>query len=98
MVNYTRKITRVLMEQRELLTEIDATLDQLIENAAAMQEVDDNAHLAEALTKTQESLLARLLHLDTFLDKAPPSYQEKRALLSELSRSPKRRKRRSLFS
>lgn len=81
------------MRRHELLTEIDATLDQLIENAAAMQEVQEGTLLAKALHKTQESLLARLLHLDGFLDQAPKSYQDKRTLLSELSRTPFTRRR-----
>ncbi|MCB1109895.1 MAG: hypothetical protein KDK64_02850 [Chlamydiia bacterium] len=81
------------MNRRELLTEIDATLDRLIENAAALQDVPSDSHLAEALQKTQESLLAHLLHLDTFLDQSPQSCQDKRALLSALSRAPTARRK-----
>lgn len=56
---------------RELiLTEMDQTLDQLITHAKTVQKVPAsklNAHELEALQKTQESLLAHLMHLDQAL-------------------------------
>jgi hypothetical protein len=54
-----------------ILADIDATLDQLIDNAEAMRTVSRETlseFEIESLQKTQESLLARLLHMDTLLD------------------------------
>lgn len=60
----------------EILLEIDSTLDQLIENAEAIQ----SANLQElsemelsAFQKTQESLLHHLLHMDAFLEEKKKS-------------------------
>jgi len=83
------------MNRREILNEIDATLDQLIKNAAALKDVADDTHLSAALHKTQESLLAHLVHLDDFLDAPPKAHSIKRALLSELSQKPTTRRKRS---
>lgn len=93
--NYTKKLTRIFMNRREILNEIDATLDQLIKNAAALKDVADDTHLSAALHKTQESLLAHLVHLDDFLDKPPKAHNIKRALLSELSQKPTTSRKRS---
>ena len=81
------------MERREILNEIDATLDQLIKNAAALNEVTSNPLYqteVDALQKMQESLLARLLHLDGFLkeksqNKTERSIYDKLTIFSELS-------------
>jgi hypothetical protein len=81
------------MERREILNEIDATLDQLIKNAAALNEVTSNPLYqteVDALQKMQESLLARLLHLDGFLEeksqnKTERSIYDKLTIFSELS-------------
>ena len=55
------------MFAKEVLNEMDATLDQLIQNAKALQGVDMQ-YLSEieidAFQKTQESLLHHLLHMD----------------------------------
>lgn len=87
------------MKRREVLNEIDETLDQLIKNAAALKEVSSDPlfkHETEALQKTQESLLARLIHLDQFLeDKSDKIISEKRKTFKELSNEPKSRRRRS---
>ena len=48
----------------DLIPEIDATIDQLIENAEAMQGRDLSQFEKDALEKTQESLLAHMLHTD----------------------------------
>ena len=93
--NYTKKLTRIFMNRREILKEIDATLDQLIKNAAALKDVADDTHLSAALHKTQESLLAHLVHLDDFLDKPPKAQNEKRELLTELSKKPATRRKRT---
>jgi hypothetical protein len=49
-----------------ILADIDSTLDQLIRNADAMNRITDR-HLftseVKAMHKTQESLLARLMHM-----------------------------------
>jgi|SRR5579872_4840319 len=55
----------------EILLEIDTTLDQLIQNAEAVQDVelaDLSETEVEAFQKTQESLLQHLLNMDQFLD------------------------------
>lgn len=55
-----------------ILAEIDATLDQLIQNAKSIQEISLKqlqTHEIDALQKTQESLLAHLIHMDKLLDK-----------------------------
>lgn len=56
----------------DVLTEIDVTLDQLIQNAEAIQNVELN-ELSEmeidAFKKTQESLVQHLIHMDQFLEK-----------------------------
>lgn len=55
----------------EILMEIDSTLDQLIRNAEAIQNVEMR-DLSEteitAFQKTQESLLHHLLYMDQFLE------------------------------
>jgi len=55
----------------KILADIDATLDQLIQNADVMQNVPvaslDESEI-EALQKTQESLLAHLIHIEQRLD------------------------------
>ncbi|MCP5505118.1 MAG: hypothetical protein H7A41_08205 [Chlamydiales bacterium] len=81
------------MERREILNEIDETLDQLIKNAAALKEITSDPLYQteiEALQKMQESLLARLLHLDRFLkgkseNKTEKSIYDKLTIFSELS-------------
>ncbi len=81
------------MNRREILNEIDTTLDQLIKNASALQDVADNTHLSAALHKTQESLLAHLIHLEDFLDIPPKAHEEKRMLLTELTKKPTSRRK-----
>jgi len=56
------------MAHHELIKELDDTIDRLIENAIALESIDDSSsdyHLAQnLLEQMQESLLAHLLHLD----------------------------------
>ena len=81
------------MESREILQEIDVTLDQLIKNAAALTEISaEPLYKSEvhALSKTQESLLAHLLHLDQHLknkqkEKSSSSIHQKLSIFSKLS-------------
>lgn len=52
--------------REELLSQIDSTLDQLIENAHSLKQISSHnlfQEEIEALQKTQESLLARLVHI-----------------------------------
>ncbi len=56
----------------EILSEIDATLDQLIENAEALQQASLHSiekYELDAFQKTQESLLAHLIHMDHSFEK-----------------------------
>lgn len=49
-----------------ILADIDSTLDQLIRNADAMNQITDRKIFTsevKAMHKTQESLLARLMHM-----------------------------------
>ncbi len=55
----------------EILQEIDATLDQLIRNAQAIQSAsiqDLSDTEIEAFQKTQESLIQHFLHMDQLLE------------------------------
>lgn len=54
----------------EILADIDDTLDHLIENADAIRKISLSTLYVsevEALQKTQESLLARLVHMNDLL-------------------------------
>lgn len=54
----------------KILVDIDTTLDQLIKNATTFERIASDALYAEELTalqKTQESLLARLVHMNDLL-------------------------------
>ncbi len=54
----------------EILADIDETLDQLIENANVIKTISSHTIYQteiEALQKTQESLLARLVHMNDLL-------------------------------
>lgn len=81
------------MKSREILQQIDCTLDQLIKNAAALTEVSEDPLFeseVQALNKTQESLLAHLLYLDQFLkekqkEKSSTSIHQKLSIFSELN-------------
>lgn len=72
-----------------ILAEMDATLDQLIENATTIQNIslkNLQSHEIEALQKTQESLLAHLIHMDGLLKQdgkkriEPPSSMKEKVL------------------
>jgi hypothetical protein len=88
------------MKGQEILGTIDSTLDQLIQNAEAMSSAEKDAFDSfelDAFKKTQESLLAKLLHIDQTLQentqllnassKQKPSYniQEKLQYFQKLS-------------
>lgn len=60
----------------EIYFEIESTLDQLIENAEAMNSSAKNELTRteiDAFQKTQESLLAHLIHMDGMLEKKQTS-------------------------
>lgn len=56
----------------EILEDIDSTIDRLVENAKVLKNAKAEAffnHEVDALEKTQESLLARLMNRESMLDK-----------------------------
>lgn len=62
----------MLSTGEEILADIDQTLDQLIENADIINRISFNAVFTsevQALQKTQESLMARLMHMHELLEK-----------------------------
>ncbi|MES2198685.1 MAG: hypothetical protein V4489_00755 [Chlamydiota bacterium] len=56
--------------EEELLTEIDCTLDQLIQNAKILRTCDMMVCQAEALLlqKTQDSLIAKFMHTQEYIE------------------------------
>lgn len=70
--------------EEAILADIEGTLDQLILNAEAVSTVSlDTLHISEvdALRKTQESLLARLIHMNTLLDEEKKKSAARRRVL-----------------
>ena len=62
----------VLKSSADILADMDATLDQLIRNAEVLRSVSIKSleeKEIEALQKTQDSLLAHLVHMDQLLNK-----------------------------
>ena len=60
----------MIQSGEEILLDIDETLDQLIENTDVIKRITLNSLYTsevEALQKTQESLLARLVHMNDLL-------------------------------
>lgn len=56
--------------REEILSDMDSTLEQLIKNANAFQKISTQSLFLseiEALQKTQESLFARLIHMEELL-------------------------------
>lgn len=67
------------MVAEEILSEIDATLEQLIQNAQAVQgaSISDLTETElDAFKKTQESLLHHLIHLDQMFETKRKSIHE----------------------
>ncbi len=59
------------MSRQDVQAEIDAVLDRILENAEALKGIrNDPAYTVEreALEKTQESLMARVIHLNESAD------------------------------
>lgn len=87
-----------MMEARNiLLAEIDKTIDQLIQNEETLKKISCDPFYeieAAALEKTQESLLAHLMHLQDFLKEKgeePPQIDRSVKKLITPSRSRVRR-------
>ncbi|MCH9630285.1 MAG: hypothetical protein S4CHLAM37_02790 [Chlamydiia bacterium] len=60
----------MINSNNDLLNEIDATIDQLVKNADVLKNISSKKEYleeVEALEKTQESLLAHLIHMDELL-------------------------------
>jgi hypothetical protein len=60
----------MIRSSEEILADIDVTLDQLIENGDVIKRISFSPLFTseiEALQKTQESLLARLVHMNDLL-------------------------------
>jgi hypothetical protein len=60
------------MEKQSLYQDIDETLDQLLKNEQALDFIEENPEFTrekQALEKTQESLVAHLLHVHNHLEK-----------------------------
>ncbi|HSX04800.1 MAG TPA: hypothetical protein VLG76_08755 [Rhabdochlamydiaceae bacterium] len=84
-------------ESEYILVEMDETLDQLIKNAKVIQHIPSKKlepHELDAMQKTQESLLARLMHLDEALNKKvvpEEPLKQKAAHFHELNQKLKKR-------
>ncbi len=65
----------------EILFEIESTLDSLITNAEAIKDANLSKEEIDAFQKTQESLLAHLMHMDDKL-------KEKKQSLKNLTKKP----------
>jgi len=62
----------MMHSSKDLIFEIDQTIDQLIENAKVLEIISAQScyeHELNALEKTQESLIAHLIHMDEILKK-----------------------------
>ncbi len=62
----------MIKTHEEILADIDKTLDQLINNSSVFNQMPINSLFTteiDALQKTQESLLARLVHMQDLLKK-----------------------------
>lgn len=54
--------------EADIVADIDATLNELMQIADALKTAKLNHHEVDALEKMQESLLARLMHRQSLLD------------------------------
>ncbi len=78
------------MKGEEILREIDNTLEQLLQNADVLQQIDDNPEYCQekqALEKTQDSLLAHLIHMDCLLDREKISMKKKENTACNISQT-----------
>jgi hypothetical protein len=75
----------MIQSNEDILTEIDSTIDQLLENGKALKKISLKPSYQEemlALEKTQESLIAHLMHLDEMLKKKDRVYTKQEPLLT----------------
>lgn len=75
----------MIHSHEDILAEIDSTIDQLLENAKALKKISLKSSYQEeilALEKTQESLIAHLMHLDEMLKKKDRAYTTQTPLLT----------------
>lgn len=81
----------MLRSSEEILADIDMTLDQLIQYADAAQTAALDNLEVEALQKMQQSLLARLIHMETLLNQdrksaKPQSFENVQQKIAQYSR------------
>jgi len=75
----------MILNGDDILEEIDETIDQLLQNADVLKQIASHSEYREekeALEKTQDSLLAHLIHMDCLLDREniSPKKRKKTAL------------------
>jgi len=85
-----------MVSRKQLLEERDETIDRLLENEKMLKAISSDGFFEEereALEKTQESLLAHLIHLQTFLDerRTEPSLSKQAVRTSQVRRRKKRK-------
>ncbi|GAB4184301.1 MAG: hypothetical protein Tsb0015_00040 [Simkaniaceae bacterium] len=76
------------MNGEDILQEIDETLDKLLQNAAVLQQISNNPEYQEernALEKTQDSLLAHLIHMDCLLEQEKISSAKRKKTATNIS-------------
>ncbi|MCH9614197.1 MAG: hypothetical protein SP1CHLAM54_12140 [Chlamydiia bacterium] len=88
----------MLTSKEDIIDDIDATLDQLIENAEVLGEISTNPTYeeeAEALEMMQEALIKHLMTMEQFIPKPKGALSEKRSKLEAMQQdAPKIHKRR----
>jgi hypothetical protein len=70
-----------------ILSDIDSTLDQLIRNADAMNRIKDRrlfTNEVKAMHKTQESLIARLMHMHELYENEKKTPEEQKPCLTRI--------------
>ena len=69
----------MIKSSKDLVGEIDQTIDQLIENAKVLHMISSETLYEEemlALAKTKESLIAHLIHMDEILRKKDQGFKQ----------------------
>lgn len=88
----------MLTSKEDIIDDIDATLDQLIENAEVLGEIATNPSYeeeAEALEKMQDALIKHLMTMEQFVPKPKGAIGVKKMRLEQMqSNAPKIHKRR----
>lgn len=77
----------MLESTKDILEEIDTTINQLLENEKILKKIEKNTSFEEeasALQKTQESLIAHLIHMDTMLKRNREPAQKEPLLTSKV--------------